>query len=877
MSTQILTTKLYIPTSRHKLVLRARLVKLLNKGLHRQLTLISAPAGFGKTTLVSDWITHYERPIAWLSLDVGDNDSTRFLLYVIVAMQTIDSSIGEGVLTVLQSPQPPPIESLLTILLNEISAISENFVLVLDDYHVIDSPQVDTMLTFLLEHMPSQMHMVITTREDPQLPIARLRARGQLTELRAADLRFTTNEATEFLSQTMGLELSRDDINALEMRTEGWITGLQLAAISMQGHQDTTSFIQSFSGSHHFVLDYLLEEVLHQQSERIQAFLLRTSILDRVCGSLCDAVMLDPEVPGQEILEYLARTNLFLIPLDNERHWYRYHQLFADLLRQRLHHSTGLSTEEVKVLHTRASQWYEDEGFEIDAFHHAIAANDVVRAEGLIDGNGAPLYFRGIVKPILNWLESLPHNILDSRPSLWVTYASTLLLSGQHTAVEQKLHAAEHALKNTRWNNNMQDIIGRIASMRATLAVIENDVKTIITQSNYALEHLHPENLAVRIATYWTLGYAYQLQGNHHLARDAYNDVIQLGQSSDNSFYIIAATISLGQLQELDNQLHQASKSYHSAIQLSGEPTHPIVSQAFLGLARIHYQWNDLDAVQKYGRQCNNLLQQMQGTDTTASYMVLLSYLHLAQGDLTSSSKVLDEAEVFIRQHNFMFRMSDIVMAQVNVLLHQGNLKTAMQLAETHELSISQARVYLAQGDPSTALTLLEPLRKQAMATDFQNELLKVMVLQAIVYHALGEEDNALKVLGDSLALAKSGGFIRIFVDEGLSMAQLLQTANNKGLRQDYVSQLLSAFPTPIAEQSTNSHTSQLIDPLSGREIEVLQLIARGLTNQEIADHLYLSLHTVKVHARNIYSKLAVKNRTQAVAQAKALGILTEG
>ena len=352
-------------------------------------------------------------------------------------------------LGVLQSPQPPPTESILTALLNEITAIPDNFILVLDDYHVIDAKPVDEALTFLLEHLPPQMHLVIATREDPHLPLARLRARGQLTELRAADLRFTPAEAAEFLNQVMGLNLSAEDIAALETRTEGWIAGLQLAAISMQGHQDAASFIKSFTGSHHFVLDYLVEEVLQQQPESVQTFLLRTSILDRLCGPLCDAVLLDPSASGQETLEYLERANLFIVPLDNERRWYRYHHLFADLLRQRLHQSAASSTGDegkgVAELHSRASQWYEDNGLEIEAFHHAAAANDVERAERLIEGKGMPLHFRGAVAPVLDWLESLPTTVLDARPSLWVTYASVSLVAGQTTGVEEKLQAAEAA------------------------------------------------------------------------------------------------------------------------------------------------------------------------------------------------------------------------------------------------------------------------------------------------------------------------------------------------------------------------------------------------------------------------------------------------
>ncbi len=633
MPTPILATKLYIPRLRPNVVSRPRLLERLNEGLHRKLTLIAAPAGFGKTTLISAWMAGCDRQVAWLSLDKGESDPTLFLTYLVAALQTIAPDIGVGVLGALQSPQPPPTETILAALLNEITAFPDNFVLVLDDYHVIDAKAIDQALTFLLEHQPPQMHLVIATREDPQLPLARLRARDQLTELRATDLRFTSSEAAEFLNQGMGLNLSAEDVTALEARTEGWIVGLQLAAISLQGQQDATGFITSFTGSHHFVLDYLVEEVLQQQPESIQTFLLRTSILDRLCGSLCDVVLLTPSGTGQATLEYLEHANLFLVPLDNERRWYRYHHLFADLLRQRLQQRSISSTEDevvdVNALHIRASVWYEDNGLEIEAFHHAVAANDVERAERLIEGEGMPMQFRGAGAPVLNWLESLPKTALDARPSLWVTYASALMMTGQHTAVEEKLQAAEAALQGTEPDDRPQDLVGRIASMRATVAVIQHDVETIIAQSRRALEYLHPDNLPLRTATTWTLGYAYQLQGDRAAASQAYTEVISTGKSFGDSIYTIAATINLGQLQEADNQLSLATRTYRHVLQLAGDPPQPIACEAYLGLARITYQWNDLDTAQQHGQQCLQLTRQMEGVDTFASCEVLLARLKL--------------------------------------------------------------------------------------------------------------------------------------------------------------------------------------------------------------------------------------------------------
>ena len=454
-------------------------------------------------------------------------------------MQTVAPSVGVGVVGALRSPQPPPIESILTALLNDIAAISDHCVLILDDYHVIEAKPVDQAITFLLEHMPPQLHLVIATREDPPIPLARFRARNQLTELRATDLRFTTDEAAGFLKEVMGLDLAAEHIAALEARTEGWIAGLQLAALSLQGQTDATSFITSFTGSHRFVMDYLVEEVLHQQPEHVQAFLLRTSVLDRLCGPLCEAVLLDSAVSGQAILEYLEQANLFIVPLDNERRWYRYHHLFADLLRQRLRQSVVPPKNEARdedELHRRASAWYEDNGLEIEAFHHAAAAHDIERAARLIEGKGMPLHFRGVVAPVLNWLESLPPTALDAVPVLWTAYASTLLVTGQANRVEPTLQAAEAALHGAERDDTTRDLIGRIAAIRATMAANQKQIATIVAQSRRALEYLHPDNQAFRTSTTWKLGYAYHLQGDRTAAIQSYSEVVSIGQRSGNIY-----------------------------------------------------------------------------------------------------------------------------------------------------------------------------------------------------------------------------------------------------------------------------------------------------------------------------------------------------
>jgi LuxR family maltose regulon positive regulatory protein len=909
LPTSLLTTKLNVPPARAQLVIRPRLLERLEVGLRGKLTLIAAPAGFGKTTLISAWVADSDRQVAWLSLDGTDSDPIRFLTYLVAALQTIAPNLGTGVMGVLQSPQPPPTESILTAMLNEISTLPGNLVLVLDDYHVIDAKSVDSALTFLLEHLPSRMHLVIATRENPSLPLARLRARGDLSELRATDLRFTPTEAAEFLNSVMGLSLSPDDIAALETRTEGWIAGLQLAALSMQGHHDATSFIQSFTGSHHFVLDYLVEEVLQQQPESVQTFLLRTSILDRLCGPLCDAVLRDPAAPGQATLEYLERANLFIVPLDNERRWYRYHHLFADLLRQRLHQrSTSSIADEgrsVDELHKRASVWYEDNRLEIEAFHHAAAANDIEHATRLIEGDGIPHHFRGSVTTMLDWLESLPTMELDARPSLWWMYA-WLLVNGQSTGVEEKLQAAEAALQpalqGTKSGDKTDPLIGQIATARAVLALTRYQVEEMLTQSRRALEYLPPNNLALRATANWTLGCAYQHQVDRAAARRAFTESISLSQACGDIFTTIMATIGLGDMQIAENQLYLAAETSQRVLQLLGDPPLPVASEAHLDLAQINYEWNDLDAAERHGQQSLHLARQYgRGIDRFVICEVFLAQLKLAQGDVTGASAILAGASQSAHEGKFVLRIPEVAAAQVLTLLRQGNLAGAAQLAQAHDLPISQARVLLAQGDPATALSLLEPLRQQMEARDWADERLKVMVLQAVALHLHGEQEKALQMVQDALELARPGGFVRIFVDEGTPMAHLLSAALTRGKMPDhvgYIGKLLAAFELEKSEEPESADKSYLpigassdraapalsalsassvVEPLRQRELEVLRLMAQGLSNHEISQRLYLALSTVKGHNRIIFSKLQVQRRTEAVARARELGLLGMG
>ncbi|MBD2867288.1 LuxR C-terminal-related transcriptional regulator [Paenibacillus arenilitoris] len=891
MSMLLLTTKLYMAPPRPKAVLRTRLTERLNDGMRRKLTLVSASAGSGKTTLVSQWLSGFPRPAAWLSLEEADNDPARFLNYLFAAMRTVEANVGDGAHGMLQSPQPPPMETVITALLNDVAAIPRKLVLVLDDYHVITAEPVHDALAFLVEHMPEQMHLVIATREEPRLSLAKLRVRDQLTEVRAADLRFTASETAEFLGQVMGLSLSAEDVAFLEDRTEGWIAGLQLAALSIRRDAAAAGLIETFGGSRGLVPDYLVEEVLQRQPAAIQTFLLRTSILDRMCGPLCDAVLREEagdadRASGQDMLEYLERANLFVVPLDDERRWYRYHHLFAELLRQRQQRSScspaGSGEKDDAALHLRASGWYEANGLELDAFRHAVAAGDVERAARLIEGRGMPLHFRGIVAPVRSWLESLHPSVMNAKPSLWVIYASVLLTAGETTGVEAKLQAAEAALQAGESGETARDLAGHIASIRATMAVSRHRAEDILYQSRLALANLSEANLPVRTATTWALGYAYQLKGDRASALQAYREAAAVSRQIGHIIIRVMAETGLGQMQEAGNLLELAAQTYRHVLQLAGEDSPlPAVCEAYLGLARIHCEWNDLDAAERYGERSLALAPLIENTDRVVACELFFARLSLAKGDAPGAAARAAKAERLSRLHNFAERMPEIDAVRVQALLRQGDAASAGRLARTRGLILGMARACLAAGDTPGALAAIEPMLRQAEEKEWADERLRLIVLKAVVLDAHGEKGEALSLLAEALTLAEPGGFIRVFVDEGLPMAELLGEAAARSKKPDYIKKLLANFPPEEGEgggRQPDQHSSvpaePLMEPLSERELQVLRLIAEGRSNREIGDRLFLALSTVKGYNQQIFGKLQVRRRTEAVARARSLGLL---
>lgn len=960
MPIPILTTKLYTPAPRTGVVPRTRLIERLNEGLARgcKLTLVSAPAGFGKTTLVGAWAAgdgRYKpksRTVAWLSLDEGDNDLARFIAYLVAALQTILPGIGEGVLAAFQSPQPPPTESILTALLNEISAFSigaakcgdanlNSFILVLDDYHLIDSEPIDGALTFLLDHLPPQMHLVITTREDPHLPLARYRARGQLTELRAADLRFTSSEAAEFLNQVMGLSLSMEDITALETRTEGWIAGLQLAALSMQSCQDTASFIQSFTGSHRYVLDYLVEEVLQRQPEQIRSFLLQTSILDRLCGSLCNAVCssgtaITDHENSKAMLDTLERGNLFVIPLDDltsaagAHHWYRYHHLFAEVLRTFLDESCS---DQVPTLHRRASIWFEQNDLLADAIRHAFTAKDFERAADLIEKVWLEMDLSYQSATWLTWAKALPEEIIRARPVLCVGCAWALLAVGEIENSETRLRDAERWLDpagNPSSHSSASPVVvdkaefrvlpASIAAARAYRALAMEDIPGTKMYANQALALVADNETIHRTQATALLGMAEYAEGNLPAAEQQFLKFQALMWKANDIANAISITYILSDIMLVQGRLREVVSAYQQSLQLAakrGATSFLGASDLYRGLSEVLCELGDLEGAEQQLQTAQRLGERNVLTGWPHRLCVAQARIKEAQGDAAGALALLDEAE---RQHirnplpdRPISALKARVWARHGMLtealswVREQNLTPADELSYLREFEhITLARVLVAryqtnraEGDLQSALELLDHLQKAADEGGRNGSLIEILILQAMAHQAQGDQTRAFASLEGALALAESEGYVHVFVDEGEAMRSLMRLmleehAHHRDLPlRGYVNKLLAAFPhrdstsgsTTIQHKLDNAQPAaliepevrpaknKLVEPLSERELEVLKLLRSELSGPEIAQQLVVSLNTLRTHTKNIFTKLGVNNRRAAILRAEELDL----
>jgi LuxR family maltose regulon positive regulatory protein len=905
MAISLLRTKFYIPPLQSGLVHRPRLTHLINEGLARKLTLISAPAGFGKTTLLSEWIPTSQRPVGWLSLEDADNDPTRFWAYFLTALQLLQEDLVKDAQAFLhaegQQTMAAQLEPFITLLLNDISDYPTEFALVLDDYHQINNPTIHKGISFLIDHLPSKMHIILTSRADPPLPLARLRARGHMIELRAEDLRFTSEEAVMFLNQMMQLDLTVDQIAALEARTEGWIVGLRLAAISMQKREDTNAFIESFTGSHRFILDYLVDEVLSRQREDEQSFLLETSILERFTGPLCNSVTGRDD--GQGMLEQLEQANLFIIPLDSERRWYRYHHLFADLLRSRLQE---LKPNQVRDFHQRACEWFEREGLLPEAINHAITISDFERAAHLIERAAESQRQQGEIATLAGWMNALPDSIRRSHPALCLAFARALVDTAQNISIEALIEDAEAGLAMDQFpgGSRSASLRGQIAALRAYLAMIRHHYEETIGLSSHARELLGEDEARWRSFVGLTQAGAYRFSNDWAAAGQTYLEASDLSLAAGDRVDALLALSLRGEVLQAQGHLHQADQQYKQVMQLAREfsiPNAPVTGYALIGLGRDWCEWNDLEAADRYVRDGIENGKKAGIQDILLRGYLVLARIRQARGDFEGALEALEHAEPVVRQMN-LAEIKDWIQAfRVQVWLARGETDAAIGWASTYtgdlydaiypSIANALAKVRLAQGRPDEALGLLEHALQSAHSVGRLGNAVQILVIKAFVQHEKGDRENALVTLSKVLTLAEPERYIRVFLDEGEPMRSLLsdfRSSSEKRMRGtapgtqrailDYTNQLLNAFSISSISHPHKSIVKNLESPipetLSERELEVLHLMAAGLSNRDIADKDIVSINTVKTQVKSIYGKLGAHKREDAITAAHELGLL---
>ncbi len=906
VSELLLQTKLYTPQTRPNLVPRPRLINKLNAGLDGKLTLISAPAGFGKTTLLTDWLSQAERPSVWLSLDEDDNDLARFFTYAAAAVQQIEG-VGNSIQGLLQSPQPAPPKSLAAAFINDCTAVAAPFILILDDYHTITETPTNEAVAFLLDNLPPHLHLIITSRTDPLLPLPRLRARGQMMELRTDDLRFSAAEAAIFMQQVMGLTLSIEELSALEARTEGWIAGLQMAALSLQGlkaDDEVAAFVADFTGSHRYIFDYLTDEVLKKRPSGTRCFLQQTSILNRLSGPLCNAVA---EIDnGQSILEQLDAANLFIVPLDNERRWYRYHHLFADLLQHRLQSSYP---DKVPQLHHRASLWYEKNDMPVEAIKYALNGQDPQRAGLLVEQNGRAWLASSQLGLLLRWLSPLPASLIQARPNLGLYHAWAMALINQFDKVEPALQAAEATFQDARSNPDMlRDLgLGQLqeramfhgytAVCRAALARSRGDFQQSIIFLEQALELFDNKDMSGRSVAELYLGYALWMSGDVPAAHDAFVQARQSGRDSNQLLTFVSAMDALGKILLELGGLREADDLHQRALDLAGAQTlqaglHPPgVGLAHNGLAGLFYERNDLESATNHADKAVELFKPWGVTENLLDSYDVLARINLAQSDVsralslaqTAVSLVQDphvpdwlQAVILARQARLRIMAEKVQPGQVTAVARwaaEAGLDPDEQPSYQRELEyILLVRLLQAQGKQDKALALLNRLAHEAETGARSGRLIEIVILKAISLQDIGKRNQALSTLKQALSLAEPQGYLRIFVDEGPPMALLLAQAETRDIAPRYARKILHAFPDMPA--SKTAVRQPLLHLLSERELEVLSFLPTGLTGPQIAEKLYLSNNTVKTHMKNIYSKLNVNSRAEAIARAQALSLI---
>jgi ATP/maltotriose-dependent transcriptional regulator MalT len=888
---------------------RPALLERLAQGMGRGLTVVCTPAGFGKTTLLGDWARRSRRPVAWLSLDGGDNDPARFWRYVAAALGRVRPGLEEQVGGLLGGPQRPPLEAVVAAVINGLAVVpgAGAVMLVLDDYHLIEAPAVHGSVALLLERLPAGLRVVLACRADPPLPLARLRARGRLAELRAGDLRFTVDETAAFLREATGLDLAAASVVALWERTEGWAAGVQLAALSLQGHADPAGFIATFAGSHRFVLDYLTEEVLARQPEQVAGFLLETSVLERLCGSLCDAVC--GRTGSQALLEALERANLFVVPLDEVRGWWRYHHLFADLLRARLAHERP---ERVAGLHRAAAGWHERHGLADDAVRHALAADEPAWAARLVEQHVEALLRRSEGATLGRWLAALPTESIRARARLCLAQAIAAVVGGRLEAVEPLLADAERAFATTgaephepsvgRALSVLANVPASIAFLRADLARLRGDAARAVACDRQALAHLGDGDWLLGSNVRWNLAGADWLRGRLGEAEHALADVVAERRAAGEGYLAMRVGYDLGQVQRAQGHLGAALASFREGLERAGEAGLglPHVGMAHVGLAEVLYERDELAAAHEHATKAVALCRQLAFTQPLATGLAMLARIRRAQGEPVSALEAMGEAGRVELSPQVVALFNPVPVWRARLLLAAGEAAEASGWVERRGLApddqpsypregeyLLLARVLLAGGQPERALGLLERLHDLAATQARTGSVIEVRALQALALDAVSDQAGALAALAQALALAGPERYVRVFVDEGVPMALLLgrlvaaqrtsQAALPGAVPPPYLDRLARAFQPHAATPTTSRQAAGVagqVDPLSDRELQVLRLLAAGRSNQQIADELVVVLDTVKKHVGHILDKLGAANRTQAVARARALGLL---
>jgi LuxR family maltose regulon positive regulatory protein len=906
----LLATKLHLPRARPGFLARPRLLERLTDGAARELTLVCAPAGFGKTALLADWARGSHRPVAWLSLDAGDNDPARFWRYVAAAIGRLRPEVGQW-LTALLDPPPRSFEAVATALVNQLAAGSEGIVLVLDDYHLVEAPPVHESIGLLLGHLPPQLRLVVASRSDPPLGLARLRGGGQLAELRAADLRFTAEETAAVLHAALGAGLPEAAVAALAARTEGWAVGLQLAALSLQRRADPARFVATFTGSHRYVLDYLTQEVLDRQPEQLVTFLLETSVLDRLSGPLCDAVT--GRHDSQALLEQVERANLFLHPLDEVRGWWRYHHLFADLLQARLQQE---QPDQVAELHRAAAAWHEEHGLADEAIRHALAAGDAAWAARLV-GRHAQALLERLEGPTLHrWLAALPPDVVRSQPRLRLAQAIIALIGGRVDAAEALIAQAERTFGVAAppepppggTPSGLGNVAGMLAWLRAELARRRGDADATIQFAQQALALADADDQYLNYFGRWNLAVGTLLQGRVTDAEAAFGELAaaDLWSTGPQRYFAVHAHYMLAQVQRGQGRLGAALRSCQQGLELAmpaGGAALPVAGVALVGLAEVLRERGELDAALDHASEGVALCRQLAYGQWLGTGLATLARVRQARGDQAGALAAIGEAEQAVpNPEEIADLILPVAVQRARLLLAHGQVAQAARWTRQRGLGVEDepsyarereqlvlARVLLAEQTPEPAVRLLERLHDLAAAQGRVGSVLEVRALQALALQAVGDHAGALAALAEALALGWQEGYVRVFVDEGAPMAGLLrklavaaaksQAAATAQLPGTYQDRLLGAFeqaglPVLPRPRPGGAALSGLALPLSGRELEVLQLLAAGSSNQAIAEELVVTLATVKSHVTHIFDKLGVANRTQAVIRARQLGLL---